>query len=68
MWKIIFIMALIYFICIFFSFISEITYKKRAPKLVLKDYKRIWIKSSLIFLVFLAGSIFYYKIGVKFNP
>ena len=67
MWKTILVYAFIYVLVILFSFVSEIAYKKRSVKTVIDDSKAIWIKASLIFIVFLVASILYSILRIKLN-
>ena len=62
MWKIITIILVLYLIAIVLSFINEVTYKKRSPGDVIKDSKKIIIKTSLIFLIFILASIIYFAL------
>lgn len=65
MLKIILIYGLIYLCCVFFMFVSEITYKKKSLSAVLKDYKSIIIKCTLIFGVFVIASAVYHVMGIS---
>ncbi len=65
MYKNILIFVLLYFLAIFFSIVSEITYKKRNLRDVIYDFKQIWYKSSILFLIFIMASIIYYFFGVN---
>jgi hypothetical protein len=63
--KIIVIYLLIYIVGLFFSFLSEFTYKKREFSEIKKDYKRIWRNASLVYGVFVIASVVYYLFGIK---
>ena len=60
MYKIVMIYIILYLLTLFFSCVSEITYRKKVLKDVVSDFKRIWWRSSLIFVVFLISSILYF--------
>ena len=57
----------IYIVGLFFTFLSEITYKKRKAKDVKNDFKSIFRRASIIYLVFVLASILYYFLGTKFT-
>lgn len=63
--KYILFLLVVYFIIIFFSVLSEITYKKRKFSVVLCDLKNIVIKSTIVFLVLLIFTYLYYLFGGK---
>jgi len=67
MWETILIYTLIFIIGSFFFLLSEITYKKKSIRYVVKNYKGILAKGALIFLVFLVASFIYKFIGIEFK-
>jgi len=46
-----------YVVIIFFSIVSEITYKKREFTAIIKDFKKIAVKSALILLILLVFTL-----------
>ena len=63
--KIVLIFLTIYIVGLFFSFLSEITYKKRKFSEVKKDYKRIWRNATIVYCIFIAATAIYYFLGIK---
>jgi len=63
--KVIVIYLLIYIVGLFFTFLSELTYKKQKFYEIKKDYKRIWRNATLLYCVFVIASAFYYLLGIK---
>jgi len=55
----------IYVVGLALSFVSEITYKKRAISDVRGDWKRIVRQASIIFCVFVVGSIVWGVLGIE---
>jgi hypothetical protein len=47
----------LYLVCLLFSFISEVTYKKRSIKEVRQDWKQIASRTTVTFMVFAIASI-----------
>ena len=61
-----FLMAfLLYIIGLFFTFLSEFTYKKRSLLEVREDFGKIIKKFTLIYFVFLISSLIYYFLGIR---
>lgn len=65
MLRVVIILLVLYLVVILLSLISEITYKKRHPKDVLKDFKKIVINVSIYFIIFLVASIIYFNLNKK---
>jgi hypothetical protein len=65
--KIAAIYALVYLLILFFSFVSEITYKKRSITSTFNDFKRISLRSFLYFTVMVVFSCIYYILGIRFH-
>jgi Na+-transporting methylmalonyl-CoA/oxaloacetate decarboxylase gamma subunit len=65
--KLFFVFILLYLLILFLTFISEVTYKKRTIPEVRNDIKKIIMKTSILYLVFIAATIFYQLIGIEFN-
>ena len=63
--KIVLIFLLIYIVGLFFTFLSEITYKKRKLSEVKKDYKRIWRDATLVYSVFVIATAIYFLLGIQ---
>ena len=59
------IYLLIYVVGLLFTVLSEITYKRRTLKEVKENFKQIWIRASIIYLIFVIASICYYFFGMK---
>jgi hypothetical protein len=55
----------LYFIALLFSFVSEVTYKKRSIHYVRQDWRRIVIQASIMFVVFLIASIVWKVLGLN---
>ena len=63
--KIVLIFLAIYVVGLFFSFLSEITYRKRTISEVKKDYRRIWRNATIIYCIFVVATSIYYFLGIK---
>ncbi|HBA71103.1 MAG TPA: hypothetical protein DER40_12845 [Geobacter sp.] len=61
--KVILFWICLYLLILIFSFISEITYKKRTIEEVRKNLKQIVIQTSLTFAVFVVASYLWSKYG-----
>ncbi len=59
--------AILFLLILLFSFVSEITYKKRPISSVLNDYKRISFRSFLYFIVLVVFTYIYYLLGIRFH-
>ncbi len=66
-WKFVFVLLVVFPICLLCSFISEITYKKRTLGEVKKDSKKIIRKTSFIYAVFVIATIVYQVLGITFE-
>jgi hypothetical protein len=55
----------LYVIALVFSFVSEVTYKKRSIADVRQDWKRIVSRTTIIFAVFVIASIIWSFYGPK---
>ena len=62
--KIIALFFLTYILVLFFSFLSEVTYKKRAFQEVKNDARQIWKKATLIFIVIVVAIVGYNLLGI----
>ena len=67
MLKSILVYLVLYLLVIFFSFLSELIFRKVSFGRLRKNYKKVLLKSSLIFLIFVIASLFYQFMGIKFN-
>ena len=61
------IFAGLYFTALFFSFVSEVSYKKRSIADVRQDWKGIVTRTSIMFAVFVVASIIWSYFGQKGN-
>lgn len=60
--KLVGISILLYVLIVFFSLLSEITYKKRKPREVFLGIKAVMFKSLLYLLVLMIASYIYYVV------
>ena len=58
---------LIYLLVLLFSFISELTYKKRTIAEIRNNAKSIVKNASILYFIFVVASIVYQLAGVNFN-
>ncbi len=53
----------LYLLCLFFSFISEVTYKKRSIQDVRQNWKPLVTQTTLVFVVFTVASVVWHYWG-----
>lgn len=68
MFEIFFVYLFTYFLIVFFSFVSEITYKKKSLTDCAKDYKKILLRSFIYFIVLVIFSLIYHKLNIGVAP
>lgn len=54
-----------YLLCLIFSFVSEITYRKRTIQDVCRNWRTIVVQTSSVFAVFTISSIIWYFLRLK---
>lgn len=67
MLKIIFLFIFVFLAIVVFSFLSEIIYKRRSLSSVIKDYKKILIKSFFGTFVLIVATFIYMYFGLNFE-
>jgi hypothetical protein len=55
----------LYIIVLFFSFVSEYTYKKKSFSEIKENAKSIIFEATIIFIVMIIASIIYFQLGIK---
>ena len=68
MFKIFFVYLFAYFMIVFFSFVSEITYNKKSLTDCGKHYKKILLRSLIYFILLVIFSFIYHKWNIGTTP
>jgi len=59
------IYLLLYIIALLFTFLSEKISKKKSFNELKNDAYKIWLRATIIYIIFIISSVCYYLLGIK---